>query len=162
MSVGDTPSLSVAGDLAGADEARPGNFVFYDGQQLEIGACQPTDIATAVACPIVASYPARGQVVLYGGAVHLSKDVARLPDGRAVFGFATSLGPDGWGELSTDNVVASVSQEHGVVQLAAPLLEQLQPGDLLAVVPAHICLTVNLLRQYLTLDGEVLEATGGA
>jgi D-serine deaminase-like pyridoxal phosphate-dependent protein len=59
-------------------------------------------------------------------------------------------------------VVASVSQEHGVVQLAAPLLEQLQPGDLLAVVPAHICLTVNLLRQYLTLDGEVLEATGGA
>ncbi|HZW04777.1 MAG TPA: alanine racemase, partial [Anaerolineaceae bacterium] len=33
VSVGDTPGCSISTDLGPVDEIRPGNFVFYDGQQ---------------------------------------------------------------------------------------------------------------------------------
>ncbi len=79
VSIGDTPTCSVVDDLGAVDEMRPGNFVFYDWTQQTIGACGEEDIAVAVACPVVATYPARNEVILYGGAVHLSKDfVPRL------------------------------------------------------------------------------------
>ncbi|GAB1455531.1 hypothetical protein MASR2M48_08380 [Spirochaetota bacterium] len=55
------------------DEARPGNFAYYDLQQLGTGACSPGDVAVAVACPVVGIYLERSEAVVYGGAVHLSK-----------------------------------------------------------------------------------------
>jgi len=74
VSVGDTPGCSVVDDLGDVDEIRPGNFVLYDVKQWLLGACTPNDIAIAVACPIVAKYEQRKEIVIYGGAVHLSKD----------------------------------------------------------------------------------------
>ncbi len=74
LSVGDTPGCSLLPDFPGVDEIRPGNFVFYDAEQLEIGSCASNQIAVALACPIVARHPERNEVVLYGGAIHLSKE----------------------------------------------------------------------------------------
>jgi len=39
ISVGDTPTCSVADDFDGVDEIRPGNFVFYDLMQEKLGSC---------------------------------------------------------------------------------------------------------------------------
>ena len=36
---------------------------------------------------------------------------------------------------------------------AARDLAALKPGDLVAVLPIHSCLTADLLKEYLTLDG---------
>ena len=156
ISIGDTPSCSIVEDFQAVDEVRPGNFVFYDLMQLGIGACQAHEIAVAVACPVVAKHPARSELVLYGGAVHLSKDMLRLPDGRPCFGQVAPLGPDGWGTLMDDAYVTGVSQEHGIVAAPPALLEQAQVGDLLMVVPVHACLTADAMQGYLTLDGEHL------
>ena len=74
LSYGDTPSCSIVEDLSAYDELRPGNFVFYDWMQHEIGSCTAADIAVCLVCPVVATHPQRNEIVIYGGAVHLSKD----------------------------------------------------------------------------------------
>lgn len=150
LSIGDTPSASLMDSFSGVDEIRPGNFVFYDLMQTQIGACSLEDIAVALACPVVAKHPARQQLVLYGGAVHLSKEA--LPGAEGVsYGRIARLSLSGWQILPYH--VVSLSQEHGIVQGDETLLRETAVGDLLLVLPVHSCLTANLMRHYLTLDG---------
>lgn len=155
ISIGDTPAASIVDAFPGVSELRPGNFAFYDLMQVQIGACRSDDVAVAVACPVIAIYPERGQVVVHGGAVHLSKERLEV-DGEVIFGYATLLRDGGFGPALTDAPVVSISQEHGVLQMPNRYLEQLQLGDLLLVLPVHSCLTANLFGSYLTLAGEQL------
>lgn len=165
LSVGDTPCCSTVESLAGPDEVRPGNFVFYDLMQLEIGSCAEEELAAAAVCPVVGLYPERRQVVLHGGAVHLAKE--RLDDsaGQAVFGKLGTLqdgggGPPAFGPVLHQAPLVTLSQEHGVVSVPAPRYEELvgglEIGDLVLVYPVHACLTCDLHRQYHTLEGQVL------
>jgi D-serine deaminase-like pyridoxal phosphate-dependent protein len=80
ISIGDTPACSMIEDFSAVDEIRPGNFVFYDIMQLQIGSCKEDEIAVGVACPVVAKHADRNEIVIYGGAVHLSKEA--IPAGR--------------------------------------------------------------------------------
>ncbi len=154
LSSGDTPGCSVIDDLSGVDEIRPGNFVFYDLMQLQLGACRETDIAAAVACPVVAKHPAERKLVIYGGAVHLSKEAIVAADGRPLFGTVAPLTAAGWGPVFEQAHVISLSQEHGLIQADVATINRLNVGDLVAVLPVHACLTVDLLRKYVTLSGE--------
>jgi D-serine deaminase-like pyridoxal phosphate-dependent protein len=157
ISIGDTPGCSLVETFGAVDEVRPGNFIFYDLTQLQIGACSQEEIAVAVACPVVAKHQARQQLILYGGAIHLSKEFLRDPDGRSIYGRLAYPTAKGWTPILDNAFVASVSQEHGVVQADEALFNSVQVGDLLLVLPVHSCLTANLLQKYLTLDGEVIE-----
>jgi D-serine deaminase-like pyridoxal phosphate-dependent protein len=154
LSMGDTPTCSVVEQFEGVDEIRPGNFVFYDLTQLAIGSCTQHDIAVALACPVVAKHVERGEIVVYGGAVHLSKDFLPLPDGRKCFGQVALRDGRGWGRLHDDVYVTSVSQEHGMIMAPTAFIEQLHIGDLLMIVPVHSCLTADVMKRYLSLDGE--------
>jgi len=154
ISIGDTPSCSLAEEFEGTEEIRPGNFVFYDLMQSGIGSCNLDDIAVAVACPVVASYPHRSEMVIYGGAIHLSKDFIKMPDGLLSFGRIAKLDQTGWEILPEGNEVISVSQEHGVVKLQAGFFNLFSVGDLVTVIPVHSCLTAHQLKAYLSLDGE--------
>lgn len=160
ISIGDTPACSMLASLPGVDEMRPGNFIFYDLMQLRIGACAETDIAVAVACPVVAKYPARREFVLYGGAIHLSKEALARPDGGSDFGHVALLDEHGWGPALPGVHLRSLSQEHGIVAVEPDRWEEVdgsvEIGDLVAVLPVHSCLTANLLREYRTLDGGVI------
>ncbi len=155
ISIGDTPAASVVNAFPGVSELRPGNFAFYDLMQVQIGACRAEEIAVAVACPVIAIYPERGEVVVHGGAVHLSKERLEV-DGEAIFGYAALLRDGRFGPAVTDAPVVSISQEHGVLRMPARYWEQLQLGDLLLVLPVHSCLTADLFGSYLTLAGEQL------
>jgi D-serine deaminase-like pyridoxal phosphate-dependent protein len=145
-------------DLDGTDEIRPGNFVFYDLMQWQIGACDPDDIAVAVACPVVAKHPERQEIVLYGGAVHLSKDRIRLDDGNSCYGFATELTEDGWGNPIPDTFLKALSQEHGILKANGKFFEKTRVGDLIGILPVHSCLTADLLGGYLELKGKRIGA----
>lgn len=160
ISVGDTPGCSIVEDLSGVDEIRPGNFVFYDVTQLNIGSCTEDDIAVAVACPVVAKHSERQEIVIYGGAVHLSKDSITVSlNNRAIpiFGYIALLEPRGWGPIIPDTYLVKLSQEHGIIQTVKQVFEQIHVGDLLCVLPVHSCLTANLLRKYYTPDGTMIE-----
>jgi len=156
ISIGDTPCCSIVPDLSGADEIRPGNFVFYDVMQLAIGSCSEQDIAVAVACPVVAKHRERNEIVIYGGAIHLSKEFIVTKNGDKIFGYVTQFHGDGWETTMKNSYVASLSQEHGIVKVADDFFDRIGVGDLLLILPIHSCLTVNLLKQYVTLDGETI------
>lgn len=156
VSVGDTPSCSLARDFTGIDEIRPGNFVFYDLMQQRLGACQAGEIAVALSCPVVAVHPERGEAVLYGGAIHLSKERLIDPDCGPIYGQVARRTASGWGELIPGMVVKSLSQEHGVVAVPQEEMADIKIGQCLLVIPVHSCLTVNLMRSYLGLaSGEI-------
>lgn len=159
LSAGDTPGFAASSDWSGLDEARPGNFVFYDLMQLAAGACRPTDLACAVACPVIGVYPSRAEAMLHGGAVHLSCESLATPAGP-VFGRLLGLTADGFAELLPGWEVTALSQEHGRLAAQTPAarsaLDGLQPGDLVLVAPVHACLTCEQFGSYRTLDGDVL------
>jgi D-serine deaminase-like pyridoxal phosphate-dependent protein len=160
LSVGDTPTCSVVDDFSAVDEIRPGNFVFHDLKQRSIGSCSEEDIAVAVACPVVAKHKDRSEIILYGGAVHLAKDFLPREDGSKLFGRIALTEEQGWGPTIKDTYVSSLSQEHGIVKASDPLFSQVRVGDVLIVLPVHSCLTANLLKEYVTLDGETIEMAG--
>lgn len=157
ISVGDTPTCSQLEIPAGIDEIRPGNFVFFDVMQFALGSCTLKDIAVALICPVVAMHHNRKEAVMYGGAVHLSKEQALLPpDPLPFYGLAAKWDGKNWDTSTLLGKVSSLSQEHGILSLTDAGCN-LKPGDLVAVLPVHSCLTANLMRKYLTLDGDEIE-----
>jgi D-serine deaminase-like pyridoxal phosphate-dependent protein len=154
LSIGDTPTCSLADAFPPPiTEIRPGNFVFFDLTQAGLGSCTPADIAAAVACPVISRHPERGEVVLYGGGVHISKESLRLPDGSACFGRICGMNEGGlsWGEPMADASLVSLSQEQGIVRGPAAFIESVAIGDTLVVLPVHSCLTANLHGELMVL-----------
>ena len=153
ISVGDTPTCSVADDFQGVDEIRPGNYIFYDVMQLEIGACTADQIALCLAAPVVDLYPARNDVVVYAGAIHLSKERLRR-SGEEIFGLVVWLTDEGWTEPLEGCSVTQLSQEHGVLQLDPDTMHSLRPGSLIGILPVHACLTADSMKKYMTIQGK--------
>lgn len=156
ISIGNTPSCSLIENFKGVDEIRPGNFVFYDLTQFQLGACSEKDLAIALACPVVAKHPERKEVVIYGGAIHLSKDYFIHQKGIRCYGLLTLLEKDGWSSIIENAYVRSLSQEHGLIRIESELFNSIQIGDFLAILPVHACLTANLMKNYFTLAGQQL------
>lgn len=153
ISVGDTPACSRLDDFDGVDEIRPGNFVLNDVTQLELGSCRERDVAAAVACPVVAVHARRREIIVYGGAIHLSKEAfVSGRDGR-IYGRVCRPRGAGWGPVLEATAVRGLSQEHGVIKTTAAEIVRVRPGDILFVLPVHSCLTVDLWKEYVSLDG---------
>ncbi len=157
ISVGDTPTCSQLPVANGIGEIRPGNFVFFDVMQFALGSCTLENIAVALICPVVAIHHSRQEAIIYGGAVHLSKEQTSLPpDPEPFYGLAVSWDGTNWDTSTLLGKVSSLSQEHGIIKLTDQGCN-LKPGDLVAVLPIHSCLTANLMRQYVTTDNEVFK-----
>lgn len=154
LSVGDTPSASMMDDFSEVDELRAGNLVFYDLTQTKIGSCGLDQIAVALACPVVAVYPERGEIIIYGGGIHFSKDFIITESGVISYGEVVLLNDKGWTLPPTDMFVKALSQEHGTVQANAESIHEIKPGDLLGVLPVHSCLMADAIGSYVTLEGE--------
>lgn len=149
ISCGDTPTCSIAEDFQSIDEMRPGNFAFYDVMQANIGACHFSQIAVAMACPVVAKHSDRNEIIIYGGAIHFSKDFITNVEGDKIFGLVCKS-KDDWSILYQDAYIKKLSQEHGTIHSTPEMLEHIQVGDLLYCLPIHSCLTANLMNSYLT------------
>jgi len=155
ISLGDTPALSIADNFENIDELRPGNFIFYDTMQHYLGSCALEDVAMAVACPVVATHPERNEIVIYGGAVHLSKDSIAY-SGKTFYGRVAMIRQSDWRILPASNYVKKLSQEHGVVHLDDGFIHQFEPGDLIMILPVHSCLVPPLLGRYVSTEGETI------
>ena len=129
LSVGSTPGMTAVDHLRGVTEARPGNYAYFDGTQVALGACEAGDCALTVWASVVSS--ARDHAVLDAGALALSKDTgpgdARPSMGKLFEDYAA-------GRLREERLV-SVSQEHGVVEGPLPV------GSRARILPNHSCLT---------------------
>ncbi|MBN2236714.1 MAG: alanine racemase [Bacteroidales bacterium] len=155
LSLGDTPAASICDQFEGIDEMRPGNFVFYDVTQFLIGSCSQTDIAVRVYCPVVAKYPERNQLVIYGGGVHLSKEKVK-EKGQVIYGFVSKIKQNVWSDWIEGAFVQSLSQEHGIIYCPKEEMDQIEIGELISVTPVHSCMTADLNAQYLATNGQLI------
>lgn len=157
ISLGDTPSCSICDNFDGVDEIRPGNFVFYDLMQYKLGVCQLSDIAVRMVCPVVSVHPSRNEVVIYGGAIHFAKDSIVNLDGKLLYGRVVVNDDETKILLDEKNYLHALSQEHGILKVNPRELHFFKPGELIEIIPVHSCLTANLMKEYLTTDGEILK-----
>lgn len=162
ISTGDTPSCSISESFSGVDEIRPGNYVFYDLMQLHLGSCSSSDISVVLAAPVVARHRERNEIVVYGGAVHLSSEHAENNKGMRVYGQVVELGSDGtWSDPVPEVYVTKVSQEHGIIKCTESIFKRIKTGDFLGIIPVHSCLAANLMGSYTALSGEVIDHYSG-
>ena len=150
VSVGSTPAMAAATDLAGVTEARPGNYVFYDRTMMLIGCCEPADVGVSVLATVVSHQPGASHLVVDAGALELSKDPG-----------PAHVGPPAMGAVkdAPDLAVATLSQEHGLIRAAsaAALEGRCNVGDKVEIIPNHSCLTVAHFDAY-----HVVRGTGDA
>ena len=157
ISMGDTPSASLVDDFEGVDEMRPGNFVFYDLTQAEVGSCSVDDIAVATACPVIGKYEDDLKVVVYGGSVHLSKDSLTIA-GERLFGQLALPKAGGWEIVPRpDGKVTSCCQEVSKIRVSREVFERIELGQTVYILPAHSCLAAEVYPRYLTTEGEFLD-----
>lgn len=136
LSGGSTPSLAATED-GGATEVRPGVYVFGDAQQWELGHVDPSDIALTVLATVVSVHDDR--VILDAGSKILGADRAAWATGH--------------GRLleHPGARIAALSEHHATVT-GVPL----GLGDVVRVVPNHVCNVVNLVDEVLVVRrGEV-------
>jgi len=159
--LGDTPGCAVREDFGGVDELGPGNFVFFDLMQVQLGSCTKEDIAVCLAVPVVDIRKDRKEILIHGGGVHLAKDVLIYENGSKNFGEIVLLNDKGWTIPSHISFVKSISQEHGIIQASDELLASIQVGDLLGILPVHSCMTADCMGSYLSLDGQRIDHAEG-
>lgn len=156
ISMGDTPSASICGNFDGVDELRPGNFVFYDLMQQNLGVCSMEDIAVRMLCPVVAKHVSRNEIVIYGGAIHFSKDTILNTDGKPLFGRVSIEKKGERVLLDNKNYLSRLSQEHGIIKVTPANFRAIKVGDVVEIIPVHSCLTANLMGHYVTTEGETI------
>ena len=139
VSVGSTPTARHAMAQPGVTECRPGNYVYHDASQVALGTCAEEDCAITVLATVV-SVPAPGRAVLDAGSKTLSSDPLRPRAG----GHGLVLG--------TASRLARLSEEHGVVEVAAG--DSFRVGQKVRVLPNHACVVSNLHDRVTVIRGE--------
>jgi D-serine deaminase-like pyridoxal phosphate-dependent protein len=154
---GDTPNCSRQEDFGEIDEITPGNFFFYDLAQLSLGSCSLEEIAVALECPVAGRYPPGERILVHGGGIHFSKEFL-LHKGSPVFGRLVQRTDDGWSSPDEERYLTGLSQEHGIMEPAGKLIREVNIGEMLLFLPVHSCMTVNLMREYQTLEGSRIKS----
>jgi D-serine deaminase-like pyridoxal phosphate-dependent protein len=133
-------------DFSEVDEIRPGNFVFYDLMQFQQASCDWEHIALAIAAPVVSKQKSRNEIVIYAGAVHVSKDHIELTEHGNVYGEIVNISPKGWERFPEPLYLNRISQEHGVFYCPDEYWDYFHTGGLAGIIPVHSCLAADLLK----------------
>jgi D-serine deaminase-like pyridoxal phosphate-dependent protein len=132
VSGGSTPTLFRTHELPGVTEMRPGTYVYNDRGTVATGACGLDDCALTVLATVV-STALPGQAVIDAGTKALGREPSRGEEGE---GFGMLLD-------RPDVVVGRMSEEHGVLDLSQTSWRPVI-GDLVRVIPNHVCVAVHL------------------
>ena len=151
LSLGDTPSASLNDNFEGIDELTPGNFVFYDWMQVQIGSCSLNDVSLFAVLPVAQHFKTENRAILHGGAAHLSKDYV-MTNGINNYGQMVSNSASEIIELPNAFITA-LSQEHGTLSGLPDSFDE----PVAWICPIHSCLTANLFDHYVTTNGMHIE-----
>jgi D-serine deaminase-like pyridoxal phosphate-dependent protein len=130
VSGGSTPTAAGSHCVSGLTEIRPGTYIFNDCNTVDTGAAGWEDCAVKVRCRVV-STSVPGRAIIDGGSKTFS-DAARLSGA-------------GFGRLvqSPGTLCEKMNEEHGYLRLTVSEFSP-RPGDLVDVIPNHVCTTVNM------------------
>ncbi|MFC7394536.1 alanine racemase [Scopulibacillus cellulosilyticus] len=146
VSVGSSPTAKTAANVQGVTEIRPGTYIFNDAMQVKFGLCDIDDCAARVFATVVGKYD--DHLVIDGGSKTFATDVQPGHAPLNLKGFGIVVG-------HSNLTFARMNEEHGVLEFNGDC--DLEIGDVVEIIPNHICSTVNLHNDvYLkTLDGEI-------
>jgi D-serine deaminase-like pyridoxal phosphate-dependent protein len=145
VSGGSTPTVWRTHEIRDVTELRPGTYVYNDRTTAAIGACAWDDCALTVLATVV-STAVPNQAVIDAGTKALGREPLRGGTGE---GFGALLD-------RPDVVVRSMSEEHGILDLSATDWRP-RVGDLVRIVPNHVCIVVHLNDVVYGVRGENVE-----
>jgi D-serine deaminase-like pyridoxal phosphate-dependent protein len=132
VSPGSTLAAQFEGATDGVTEIRPGTYVFNDANTVRRWTASEDDCAATIVATVV-SRPAPDRAIIDAGSKTFSSDGNIA--GTAGFGIVRGR---------PDLTLAWLTEEHGIVRLDGD--SELKIGDRLAIIPNHVCPTVNLAR----------------
>jgi D-serine deaminase-like pyridoxal phosphate-dependent protein len=145
VSTGGTPNLKNVGKLKGATEHRPGTYIYNDRMQVVAGVANWDDCALNIYSTVVSrAGPERG--ILDAGSKTLTSD--------------TGGGLDGQGLIleHPEARIARFAEELGFLDLARSNTRP-NVGDVVRIVPNHVCVVVNMMDEVVMVRGEEIIGT---
>jgi D-serine deaminase-like pyridoxal phosphate-dependent protein len=141
VSSGGTPNLVNLGKITGVTEHRAGTSVFNDRMMLAAGVAQLQDCALTVYATVVSrAGPERG--ILDSGSKTLTSDMGGLEGHGLILEHPQAK-------------IARFAEEHGFLDLSA-CNDRPNIGDVVRIVPNHVCVVVNLVDRLVTVRGDTI------
>ncbi|BBI36523.1 alanine racemase [Cohnella abietis] len=142
ISIGATATARFIKEIPFATEMRPGMYAFNDRYVMGVGGATEEECAVRVMATVVA-HPTRERIIIDAGSKTLSQD-----------GYKQG----GYGQICghPEASIRSLSEEHGTVYVDGA--SELRIGDVVEIIPNHICPPINLADQmYAFRDGLYVE-----
>jgi len=153
VSVGSTPTASLAENLDNVTEVRAGVYMFMDLVMAGIGVCSLEDIAISVIASVIGHQKDKNWVITDAGWMALSRD-----RGTATQNIDQGYGLvcDSEGHPLADYIVSATSQEHGIISSrnnSTMNWDQFPIGSMVRILPNHACATAAMFDQYHVIEG---------
>ncbi|MEW6643359.1 MAG: D-TA family PLP-dependent enzyme [Pseudomonadota bacterium] len=144
ISTGGSPNLKNLGQLRGATEHRPGTYIYNDRMQVAAGVATWDDCALTVYATVV-SRAAADRGILDAGSKTLTSDTGGL---------------EGHGLIleHPEAKIARFAEEHGFLDLSRSNTRP-QVGDVVRIVPNHVCVVVNMVDEVVMVRGDDIIGT---
>lgn len=146
VSGGSTPTAREGHLFTGVNEIRPGMYIFNDRNMLGVGVATLEDCALSVITTVV-STSVPGRAIVDAGSKTLSSDTHQVVDGK------------GFGMIKEDvhAEVERLSEEHGNLNISRST-RHYRVGERLAIIPNHVCSTVNMHNRIYGVRGDQVES----
>jgi D-serine deaminase-like pyridoxal phosphate-dependent protein len=139
VSTGGSPNLKNLGKLKGATEHRPGTYIYNDRMQVAAGVADWDDCALNIYSTVVSrAAPERG--ILDAGSKTLTTDTGGLEGHGLILEHPEAR-------------IARFAEEHGFLDLARSNTRP-NVGDVVRIVPNHVCVVVNMMDEVVMVRGE--------
>jgi D-serine deaminase-like pyridoxal phosphate-dependent protein len=139
ISSGGSPDMWKDEGLAVLTEYRAGTYVYFDRSLVASGTCRLEDCALSVLTTVV-SRPTLARAIIDAGTKSLTSDL---------------LGLEGYGIVHglDDAKIYAANEEHGYLDISH-LARKPMVGDLLRVMPNHVCPVTNLFDEVVFIRGD--------
>ncbi|GAA3399779.1 alanine racemase [Paenibacillus hodogayensis] len=128
ISVGASATARFIGEIPHATEMRPGMYAFNDRFVMAAGGAEERDCAVTVYATVVAR-PTPERIIIDAGSKTFAADAFKHGGHGHVIGHPNLT-------------LKALSEEHGTIEVAGS--SDLQIGDVLRIIPNHICPAINL------------------
>ncbi len=138
VATGSTPTAAIIAQSKGATVLRPGNYVFYDNIQKNMGVVDEKRCALTVLATII-SQPDPDTLIIDAGSKCFGLD-------KGAHGMASL---EGYGYIKgyPELIIVDLSEEVGKVKIKKDCQiknKRLQVGDKIQIIPNHACTCVNM------------------
>ena len=145
VSGGSTPTAREGHLFYGVNEIRPGMYIFNDRNMVGVEIARVEDCALSVITTVVSTSVA-GRAIVDGGSKTFSSDRYLAGDNKG-FGIIKN---------DPDAELEQLSEEHGHLNITRST-HSYRVGERLAIIPNHVCSTVNMHNQIYGTRGERVE-----